>query len=312
VYEETVDGWRIVAYKDGSRVRLISRNAVDHTARSRELAAAVAKLRPDILVLDGEVAVFDERLVSRFHLLGEPDPTVPCTPPMFIAFDVLQVGRQDVRPLPLKRRRSILEDAIAGSEMVLPVRRLEPDGARAWATVERRGLEGFVAKDPASTYRTGPTRSWVKVKQRHEGVFLVGGIRNVDAFDGVLVGEVVEGRLHYRGVVEWGYKAADVLAVLQCANDHPLRTSPFVDPPRMRSAVWMERAYGPRSATRRSWRNGYGRRRGAAWFSRNPISGWLRVSSPRALAASPRPPRSKRPGGGRSGHAEPSGSRNLS
>jgi bifunctional non-homologous end joining protein LigD len=220
--------------------RLISRNAVDQTARFRALAAAVAKLRPDTLVLDGEVAVFDGELVSRFHLLGEPDPTVLCTPPMFIGFDVLQVARQDVRTLPLKRRRSILEDAIAGSEMVLPLHRLEPAGARAWARVERRGLEGFVAKDPASTYRGGSTRSWVKVKQRYERVFLVGGIRNVDAFDGVLVGELVDGKPHYRGVVEWGYKAADVLAVLQCAKDHPLRTSPFLDPPRMRSVVWMQ------------------------------------------------------------------------
>jgi bifunctional non-homologous end joining protein LigD len=38
LYEEKVDGWRMLAYKDGARVRLISRNAVDHTARFRELA----------------------------------------------------------------------------------------------------------------------------------------------------------------------------------------------------------------------------------------------------------------------------------
>ena len=66
VYEEKVDGWRMLVYKDGPRVRLISRNAVDHTARFRELAAAIAKLRTDVLVLDGEVAVFDKELVSRF------------------------------------------------------------------------------------------------------------------------------------------------------------------------------------------------------------------------------------------------------
>ena len=202
VYEEKVDGWRMLAYKDGARVRLISRNAVDHTGRFRELARAISKLRPDVLVLDGEVAVFDEQLVSRFHLLGEPDPAILCTPPMFIVFDVLQVGRQDVRSLPLRRRRSILEDAIAGSDMVLPVRRLETDGDRAWQTVERRGLEGLVAKDPASTYRGGPTRTWVKVKFRHERVFVVGGFRNPDAFDGVLVGELVDSALHFRGVVE--------------------------------------------------------------------------------------------------------------
>jgi ATP-dependent DNA ligase len=49
-YEEKVDGWRMLAYQDGARVRLISRTAVDHTARFREPAAATAKLRPDTLV----------------------------------------------------------------------------------------------------------------------------------------------------------------------------------------------------------------------------------------------------------------------
>ena len=31
VYEEKVDGWRMLAYKDGQRVRLVSRNGRDHT-----------------------------------------------------------------------------------------------------------------------------------------------------------------------------------------------------------------------------------------------------------------------------------------
>ena len=92
VYDEKVDGWRMLAYKDGARVRLISRNAVDHTRRFRELADAIAKLRPSTLVIDGEVAVFDEELVSRFDLLSDPDAGVLCTSPMFIAFHVLQVG----------------------------------------------------------------------------------------------------------------------------------------------------------------------------------------------------------------------------
>ena len=163
-----------------------------------------------------------------------------CAPRLCIAFDVLQVGAHDVRSRPLERRRPILEEAIAGVELVLPVRRLEPRGDRAWRTVERRGLEGFVAKDPDSTYRAGVTRAWIKVKQRHKGVFVVGGIRNVDAFDGVLVGELVGDALHYRGVVEWGYRAHDVLELLREAKMFARRTSPFVDLPRMRNAVWLE------------------------------------------------------------------------
>jgi len=98
----------------------------------------------------------------------------------------------------------------------------------------------MVAKDPRSPYRSGPTRSWVKVKVRHEGVFVVGGIRNVDAFDGMLVGQLVNGRLEYRGCVEWGYRAVDVLSVMQHAREFPWPSSPFVDPTRMRHVVWMQ------------------------------------------------------------------------
>jgi bifunctional non-homologous end joining protein LigD len=46
VYEEKADGWRILAYKDGEQVRLLSRNGRDHTRRFRDIAAAISKLRP--------------------------------------------------------------------------------------------------------------------------------------------------------------------------------------------------------------------------------------------------------------------------
>ena len=67
--------------------------------------------------------------------------------------DVLQLGRRDVRPLPLsRRRRDILEDHLVAIELGLPARRLKGHGAVAWATVQARGYEGLVAKDPTSTY----------------------------------------------------------------------------------------------------------------------------------------------------------------
>jgi bifunctional non-homologous end joining protein LigD len=74
VYEEKVDGWRMLAYKDGERVRLVSRNGRDHTRRFRDLAEAVSKLAARSLVLDGEVAIYDEKLRSRFDWLREPEP----------------------------------------------------------------------------------------------------------------------------------------------------------------------------------------------------------------------------------------------
>jgi ATP-dependent DNA ligase len=53
---EKVDGWRIVAYKDRDRVRLVSRNGRDHSRHFADLAAAIAKRSARTLVLDGEVA----------------------------------------------------------------------------------------------------------------------------------------------------------------------------------------------------------------------------------------------------------------
>jgi bifunctional non-homologous end joining protein LigD len=86
-YEEKVDGWRMLAYKDGERVRLVSRNGRDHTRRFADLAAAVAKLSARTLVLDGEIAIYAQQLRSRFDWLRDPDPDAVASPPLFMAFD---------------------------------------------------------------------------------------------------------------------------------------------------------------------------------------------------------------------------------
>jgi len=164
IYEEKVDGWRILAYKNGARVRLLSRNRVDHARRFRDVAAAVALLRVPTLVLDGEVAIFDQQLRSRFELLQHPDPGVIATPPVFIAFDALYRHGEDLTARPLSERRLILEGLVTGGDLVFPVRRLAPNGLDAWAAVLASGNEGMVGKDEASSYRGGVTRSWLKVK----------------------------------------------------------------------------------------------------------------------------------------------------
>jgi ATP-dependent DNA ligase len=71
-------------------------------------------------------------------------------------------------------------------------------------------------------------------------VFVVGGIRDVNAFDGVLVGERVGDALHYGGVVEWGFRAPDVLALLDHARRWSRPGSPFVERLRTRAVTWVE------------------------------------------------------------------------
>jgi bifunctional non-homologous end joining protein LigD len=117
-------------------------------------------------VLDGEGAIYDQQLRSRFDWLREPDPDAVATPPLYMAFDLLYHERRDLTGRPLRDRRARLEDVVAGSELVFPVRRLAPDGLEAWAQVIERGYEGYVAKDERGAYEGGATKRWLKVKQK--------------------------------------------------------------------------------------------------------------------------------------------------
>jgi bifunctional non-homologous end joining protein LigD len=123
-------------------------------------------MAPATLVRDGEVAIFDRQLRSRFDWLRESDPDAVATPPLFVAFDLLYRDGRDLSATPLRERRARLEDTVAGSELVFPVRRLAANGLEAWAQVLEKSYEGYVAKDEGSAYEAGPTRRWLKVKQK--------------------------------------------------------------------------------------------------------------------------------------------------
>jgi bifunctional non-homologous end joining protein LigD len=168
VYEEKYDGYRMVAYKDGDRVRLISRNQKDFTRQFAEIAEAVAALKAKTLILDGEVAVFDENLVSHLgYLRGAPEEKL-LTPSVFVAFDCLYARGKNLMGLPLKRRRAVLEKELRGAEgPVMVARRLAGNGLEAWQEVVAKGWEGLIAKDSDSIYEPGVrTPSWIKVKHK--------------------------------------------------------------------------------------------------------------------------------------------------
>ena len=143
IYEENVDGWRILAYKDGASVRLLSGNSIDHARRFREVVAAVAALAEPTLVLDGEVAIFDQAIRSRFDLLRQSDPTLIATPPIYMAFDVLYRTGQDLSLAPLRERRPRLEEIVAGHELVLPARRCSWPRPWWWPRRDRPRCAGW-------------------------------------------------------------------------------------------------------------------------------------------------------------------------
>ena len=58
-------------------------------------------------------------------------------------------------------------------------------------TVERRGFDGCFAKDRGVGVSPVAHQVRVEVKMRHEGVFVVGGVRDINSLAGALVGERV-------------------------------------------------------------------------------------------------------------------------
>jgi bifunctional non-homologous end joining protein LigD len=166
VYEEKVDGYRMAAMKAGDGTRLISRNGIQHTKRFPELVQALDSIPAEAFLLDGEVAVYDRALISRFEWLRGRPKNEPATLPVYMVFDVLELGGKDLRREPLWKRRKVLEELVAGARMILPARRLSDNGLKAWAQAVHRGYEGMVGKDPESPYVPGRTLKWLKVKQK--------------------------------------------------------------------------------------------------------------------------------------------------
>src|SRR3984893_9808224 len=107
VYEEKYDGYRILAYKEGGRVTLLSRNEKDRTGTFSKIAKAVAALPADTALLDGEVVSFDRRNVSRFQLLQNLE-----SEPRYARFTRLYRDGRDLRAEPLTLRRAALEKLV--------------------------------------------------------------------------------------------------------------------------------------------------------------------------------------------------------
>ena len=245
VYEEKYDGFRFLAYKEGRRVTLLTRNLKDRTEEFGEIAAAVADLAAPTLVLDGEIVVFDADGVSRFQLLQRRMMGEDAAAPVFVVFDCLYARGQDLRGRPLAERRRTLEREAPERRGLMLARRLADEGFAAFAAARRRKLEGLIAKDGASLYAAA-TRSplWRKVKVRLEEEFVIGGFTAPEGsrahFGALLVGAWAGAKLRYAGKVGTGFTGRTLDDLRERFRPLVRATSPFVDAPRERGVTWVE------------------------------------------------------------------------
>jgi bifunctional non-homologous end joining protein LigD len=238
VYEEKYDGYRILAYKEGDRVTLLSRNGKDRTESFADVARAVESLPDRTLLLDGEAVAFDPHLVSRFQLLQQGE-----VPVVYAVFDCLFRDGRDLRNEALPVRREALEEAIGKTSRLFASRRLGADGLAAFALAQKKGFEGLVAKNPEAPYREGRSTQWLKVKVHQEEELVIGGYTEPSGtrthFGALLLGAYRGEALRYVGSVGTGFDQKTLAALHRRFQPLVRKTPPFTPDPRIKGSTWL-------------------------------------------------------------------------
>jgi bifunctional non-homologous end joining protein LigD len=255
LFEVKYDGVRVLAERDGGRVRLWGRSGQDFTARYPEVVEALERLPLDRFVLDGEVVAFDDagrtsfqRLQARMHVSRPADVAVARrqVPVQAVFFDALGLAGRDLRDLPLGERKALLALALPRQGTVAYGDHVLEQGEALFAACADKGLEGIVAKRIASRYTGGRTRDWLKIKCQRRQEFVIGGYtdpRGARPYFGALHLGVYDerGRLVYVSRVGTGFDARSLRDLWQRLQPLRRRTSPFdVGTPAGRGHHWVE------------------------------------------------------------------------
>src|SRR5205809_198742 len=92
IFERKLDGIRMLAFKNGTDVKLYSRNRLPQHYPA--VAEAIASLPVRDVILDGEAA-WDSTSRVAYHV-----------------FDILWLEGRSIMPLPLETRRALLKDSV--------------------------------------------------------------------------------------------------------------------------------------------------------------------------------------------------------
>ena len=184
--EPKYDGYRVLLLRYDGRCIVQSRRGTDLTHCFPDLAAAALEQLPEETIVDGEAVVgVDGRLdfTELQKRVASPARAAALArerPGAFLAFDLLVLDEQDLRPLPLSQRRAQLTELMASCRPPLqqvPFT-LDQDQAEQWLrdyAAAHIGVEGLVLKRVDEPYVAG-IRRWSKLRSRDTAEVLVGAV----------------------------------------------------------------------------------------------------------------------------------------
>jgi bifunctional non-homologous end joining protein LigD len=150
------DGFRVIARKMGAQVRLYSRHRSDLTYRFPLIVETLARLTSRSCIIDGEAVACDDNGVTSFNLVRyrHHDDSI-----------FLYANGDDLRRDPPKARKAMLEIILAKAGPGIRFNEhMEGDGETVFRHACKLGLEGIVSKRKDSTYRSGRSPDWLKMK----------------------------------------------------------------------------------------------------------------------------------------------------
>jgi ATP-dependent DNA ligase len=141
-YELKFDGYRTLGIKANGKIRLLSRNGKDFTARFSSIAKALETLSDDT-VIDGEIVAYGTDGRPSFNVLQNYRSNGPEL--HLYAFDLLALSGKDLKRESLERRREFLRTtnisgrptSVCGRRECRPAKRKKRSDLR-WAFFTRR------------------------------------------------------------------------------------------------------------------------------------------------------------------------------
>ena len=209
LHEIKHDGHRlVVAILPGDgRLMLLSRNGYDRTRLFREPFRPMLDVGLPAMVLDGEIAVPDDRGVTHLDALNQAIADRRPERLAYFAFDLLHLDGHDLRRCPIEDRKMLLRDVIgtARCERTVYVDHVLGIGNELFEAVRQIGAEGIVSKRRGSVYRGGESREWLKTKCSETGVFAITSFSELGdgKLDAVYVAEARDGALCPAGQVRF-------------------------------------------------------------------------------------------------------------
>lgn len=218
IFERKLDGVRCLAFRDGNRVRLLSRNRLSLNGTYPDLVDALTAQSCRRFVVDGEVVAFQGRRTSFTRLqgrLGVSDPEqarASGTPVFYYLFDVLHLEGNATTDLPLTWRKRLLRNAFQFTGRLRFTTHRVKDGEAAFRASSERGDEGVIAERADAPYEGRRSANWLKLKCARDQEFVVGGYaapkRSRVGLGALMLGYYDGADLVYAGKVGTGFDDA--------------------------------------------------------------------------------------------------------